>query len=532
MHDSMRYGGECWFLVNSLKFGVSRADVQAHTRAVKIMKKSICRPLHACAAIVLGVFAPPGLSQDAWETIGRDRDREVQIDRRTILQSDGGTKVAWGRIVLSPTEAEKEGYASIKALSRFDCFNRSFHTVKRVYLDAQNMVLRDESVIDERPILAARNSVDERMWREVCQPGGGGSLQELAAEAGRVAAAASGVATTPPPPAPAAPPAATPAPSVAPAPTIALAAVVTPAPVAPPAVTPPPARVIQPPSAPIAPAAARSEPRAPATVVTQARRERERVNLAASRAATQARVRAVMGSVGSAEQPQAASDAPWSFAGTTGPEHWGRMRPEWSVCADGDRQSPIDLDDGLDVNLEPVVFDYRPSAFRVLDTGPSLVVQVDEGLAATVRGQRHALVHLQFHHPMLERIDGERFDMAVQLHHRSAEGRVLIVVVPMVASGEANAALQTVWNNLPLERGAAYQAAASLDLAALLPRTRAHYLYMGSLSQPPCTENITWVVMRTPLAISGEQLRLFARMYPMNARPPQPANDRRVLRSR
>jgi len=100
------------------------------------MKKSTCVYLRVGVAVAIGLYAQWGLAQDAWETIGRDRDREVQIDRRTILQSDGGTKVAWGRIVLSPTEAEKEGYASIKALNRFDCFNRSFFTVKRVYLDA------------------------------------------------------------------------------------------------------------------------------------------------------------------------------------------------------------------------------------------------------------------------------------------------------------------------------------------------------------------------------------------------------------
>lgn len=464
------------------------------------MKKSTCVYLRVGVAVAIGLYAPWGLAQDAWETIGRDRDREVQIDRRTILQSDGGTKVAWGRIVLSPTEAEKEGYASIKALNRFDCFNRSFFTVKRVYLDAHNIVLRDESVLDQRPILAARNSVDERMWREVCQPPGGGSLRDVAAEAGRVAAEASGAAAPAPAPAPVSAPAAPAAGAVAPPPTTANG------------------RATVPPA-----------PRTAATAAAAPRREREGVNLAASRAATRAKVREA---TAQREQVSSGHDAPWRFSGATGPEHWGRMRPEWSVCADGERQSPIDLDDGLDVELEPVVFDYRPSGFRVLDTGQSLVVQIGEGLAATVRGQRYTLGHLQFHHPVLERIDGTRFDMSVHFHHRSAEGKVLIIVVPLLASGVASTAVQTVWNNLPLERGAAYQSDALLDVAELVPRDPSHYLYMGSLPNPPCTENITWVVLRTPLAISGEQLRLFARMFPMSARPPQAPNDRRVLRSR
>lgn len=522
------------------------------------MNKSICGQLRACVAIVIWASAQQGFAQDAWETIGRDRDREVQIDRRTILQSDGSTKVAWGRIVLSPTEAEKEGYASIKALNRFDCFNRSFYTVKRVYLDASNMVLRDESVIDQRPILAARNSVDERMWREVCQPPGSGNLQDIAAEAGRVAAAASSAAASnaaapavPPTPSPVPTPAPTPVPRPPAEPARAPAS---PAPQSVPAMAPPAAAATAPAAAtPVAVAVPAPAPTTPATpppvatapprpvpsaaaqsVVTtppvEARsRERSNVNLAASRAATQARVRAATAGF---ERAPAVSDAPWQFSGATGPEHWGRMRPEWSVCASGERQSPIDLVDGLDVELEPVGFDYGPTRFRVLDTGQALVVQVGEGLGASVRGQRYALVHMQFHHPVLERIDGERFDMSVQLHHRSAAGRVLIVMVPLLASGDASAAVQTIWNNLPLEQGAAFQSDAVLDVAAMLPRDPSHYLYMGSLSNPPCTENITWVVMRSPLRISGEQLRLFARMYPMSARPPQPLNDRRVLRSR
>lgn len=484
-------------------------------------------------------MAPAGFAQDAWETIGRDRDREVQIDRRTILQSDGSTKVAWGRIVLSPTEAEKEGYASIKALNRFDCFNRSFYTVKRVYLDARNMVLRDETVIDQRPILAARNSVDERMWREVCQPPGSGNLQDIAAEAGRVAAAASSAAAPAAPPSPSPSSAPTPAPTPVPRPpaeparatesaTLTPAAAVT----APAAATP----IAAPAPAPALPAVAAepSRPAPPAVAPPPANpstrsRERSNVNLAASRAATQARVRAATAGF---EREPGASDAPWQFSGETGPTHWGRMRPEWSVCADGERQSPIDLVDGLDVELAPVAFDYGPTRFRVLDTGQALVVQAGEGLAASVRGRRYALVHLQFHHPVLERIDGERFDMSVQFHHRSADGRLLIVMVPLLASGGASAAVQTVWNNLPLEQGAAFQSDAVLDVGGMLPSDPSHYLYMGSLTNPPCTENVTWVVMRTPVTISGEQLRLFARMYPMSARPPQPLNDRRVLRSR
>lgn len=496
--------------------------------------KPISRHRLAVSLVALSVAAP-GMAADTWETIGRDRDREVQIDRSTILQSDGSTKVAWARIVLSPAEAEKEGYASIKAMNRFDCFNRSFNTVKRVYLDAQNLVLREDVVLDQRPVLAARNSIDERLWREICNPGGspggGASLQSLAEEASKAAASAAAspqAARTPTPaptrtptpartptprPTPVATPAATPSPAALPAPIIA-PPVATPAPRATPA--PPPMRTPTPRVTP-APEPRAEPPRArpaqtprPAPSARPAREERK-----------------------PATQATRAPSPAWSFSGNTGPYVWGMMRPEWRVCADGRRQSPIDLDGALEVELEPVVFSYRPSRFRVLDTDQTLVVQLeDRELHAQVRGERYFLEQLRFQHPVLERIDGLQPDMAVQLHHRSESGRMLIVQVLMVAGETPSDFVRTVWGNLALERNAAYRPGVELDLAQLVPADPSHYLYTGSLTTPPCTEGVTWVVMRTPHAFSAAQRDVYARMFPVSARPPQPVHDRRVLLGR
>ena len=97
---------------------------------------------------------------------------------------------------------------------------------------------------------------------------------------------------------------------------------------------------------------------------------------------------------------------------------------------------------------------------------------------------------------------------------------------------EANPALQTLWNNLPLDRGREFTPDAVLDLPALLPAEPGHYLYTGSLPMPPCTEDVLWVVMKQPVAISADQLDVFARLYPRNGRPIQPTNGRPLLESR
>ena len=132
--------------------------------------------------------ALPALAAD-WTMIVQDRTRRIEIDRDSVLQSDPGTKVAWGRIVLSNEDAEEAGYATVKALNRYDCRSRSFSTIKRVYLDGVSRVIREERVAEQRAIEVNSNSVDESLWREVCKPPAARDLARLADEASRVATA-------------------------------------------------------------------------------------------------------------------------------------------------------------------------------------------------------------------------------------------------------------------------------------------------------------------------------------------------------
>jgi carbonic anhydrase len=222
----------------------------------------------------------------------------------------------------------------------------------------------------------------------------------------------------------------------------------------------------------------------------------------------------------------------WSYEGDTGPEHWSTMRPEWALCADGLRQSPIDLRDGIAVDLEPVHFDYHPSRFRITDTGHTLQVQVGEGMGVEIRGRHYELAHVQFHRPSEERVGGRAADMVAHLHHRDADGHVAIVAVMLERGDLPHPLIQTLWNNLPLERGSHYMPAVTIDLASLVPASPGHFLYMGSLTTPPCTEGVLWAAMKEPVLVSEDQLRIFARLYPRNSRPIQPPNGRLVLESR
>jgi carbonic anhydrase len=220
----------------------------------------------------------------------------------------------------------------------------------------------------------------------------------------------------------------------------------------------------------------------------------------------------------------------WSYEGAGGPERWGRMKPEFAKCSTGSRQSPIDIRDGIKVSLDAVAFDYKPSAFRVLDTGHTVQVNVDPGSSIEVLGRRYELLQFHFHRPSEERIDGKRFDMVVHLVHKDLEGRLAVVAV-LLERGSALPIVQGVWNNLPLEKGEEVAAKLPLDLGALLPAERSYFTYMGSLTTPPCSEGVLWMVMKNPVQVSAEQIGIFSRLYPMNARPVQSASGRLIKES-
>ena len=220
----------------------------------------------------------------------------------------------------------------------------------------------------------------------------------------------------------------------------------------------------------------------------------------------------------------------WDYEGTAGPDAWGKMRPEFNKCATGQRQSPIDIRGGIAVDLEPIKFDYRPSAFSVIDNGHTVQVNVEPGNSITITGKRYELVQFHFHRPSEERINGRQYDMVAHLVHKDVDGHIAVVAV-LLDRGSAQAIVQTVWNNLPLEKGDEVRAGSRIDLSQLLPEDKRYYTYMGSLTTPPCSEGVLWMVLKQPVPISMDQVAIFSRLYPMNARPIQQADGRLIKES-
>lgn len=253
---------------------------------------------------------------------------------------------------------------------------------------------------------------------------------------------------------------------------------------------------------------------------------------AAQREREQAAAKAlVMATASASDAPAApAHGTHWSYDGETGPANWGRINSSWAKCGSGNRQSPIDLRDGIKVDLEQIAFDYRASGFNVIDNGHTIQVGVGMGNYITVQNRTYELQQFHFHRPAEEKINGRGAEMVIHLVHKDVEGNIAVVAV-LLERGPANPTVQTVWNNLPLEKQMVVNPVVALDINALLPKKRDYFTFMGSLTTPPCTEGVLWLVMKQPLQVSPAQMALFSRLYPINARPVQASNGRMIKES-
>ena len=220
----------------------------------------------------------------------------------------------------------------------------------------------------------------------------------------------------------------------------------------------------------------------------------------------------------------------WAYEGEFGPANWSKINVDWARCGTGKRQSPIDIRDGMKVNLEQIAFDYHPSSFSEIDNGHTIEVTVGGGNFINVGNQTYELQQFHFHRPSEEKINGKGTEMVMHLVHKSPDGKLAIIAV-LLERGNEHSLIQTVWNNLPLEKHERVSPSILINPIDALPERREYYTFMGSLSAPPCTEGVLWMVMTQPMQASPAQMALFSRLYPFNARPVQRTNGRVIKES-
>jgi len=222
----------------------------------------------------------------------------------------------------------------------------------------------------------------------------------------------------------------------------------------------------------------------------------------------------------------------WDYGEALGPSHWGDLNPEFAACKSGHHQSPIDIRNPQKANLPPLQFEYKRSPLHIIDNGHTVMVNYGPGSSISVGGHEYVLKQFHFHRPSEEKINGKSFDMTVHLVHADSQGKLAVVAV-LLQRGEDNPLVHELWSDLPKEKEKEERLDdIQIDVSGLIPADRSYYTFSGSLTTPPCSEDVTWFVMKRPTTISAEEIRQFSRLYRNDARPTQPLYDRVVLESK
>ncbi|MGZ5786498.1 MAG: carbonic anhydrase [Ramlibacter sp.] len=203
-----------------------------------------------------------------------------------------------------------------------------------------------------------------------------------------------------------------------------------------------------------------------------------------------------------------------------------------SMCERGTRQSPIDITATRKQVLPPLDFRYAAAPLKIADDGHTVRVRFGKGQELRIGNQRYALQQFHFHTPGGDRIAGEEFPMVAHLLHKSASGQLVGVAV-LFRIGAENPFMAQLLPRIPARAdGDHLVAGVTIDASGLLPRERGYFRYTGSLTAPPCTEGVDWIVMKQPIDISPAQLAQYRRRFADNMRAAQPLNGRVVLESR
>lgn len=226
----------------------------------------------------------------------------------------------------------------------------------------------------------------------------------------------------------------------------------------------------------------------------------------------------------------AASGSEWSYSGQTGPQHWGTLSSEFNVCGSGKNQSPVDLVGMIEGNLPEPAFNYSAPGDTIVNTGHTLQIAYPEGNALTLDGRRYALKQVHFHTPSEYTVDGQRYPMEAHLVHADAQGNLAVIGV-MFEKGEAHDALAGISDSLPGQADNRLSLPREgVSATAWLPERRDYYRLNGSLTTPPCTEGVRWLVMKNSVTASPAQLEaLREAIGHANNRPLQPVNARLIV---
>jgi carbonic anhydrase len=226
----------------------------------------------------------------------------------------------------------------------------------------------------------------------------------------------------------------------------------------------------------------------------------------------------------------AAEGAHWSYEGAGGPAKWGDLDAANKACSLGAQQSPINIVSPIKSQLPALKLSWGKTADTIVNNGHTIQLNFAEGSTLKLADTTYKLLQVHFHRPSEHLIGGKSFPMEAHFVHRADSGGLAVVGV-MLSEGKPNATFGKIVATMPAKEGPAVKADAAINPNGLLPAKLGYYRYEGSLTTPPCSEVVEWLVLTDPIQVAAGDVAGFTKLYPMNARPAQRDNRRYVLRS-
>lgn len=232
------------------------------------------------------------------------------------------------------------------------------------------------------------------------------------------------------------------------------------------------------------------------------------------------------------EEQEEQRETEWTYESDTGPEEWGSLDPSYQTCADGNEQSPVDIEFSEVTESsarENVELNYQPGKFNLSNDGHTLMVHAARPEnVLSIEEDNYKLVQFHFHTPSEHQFNGEYYEMELHLVHENQQGELAVAGI-MIQQGAENETLLPIWNKLPeKETESSIPVENLIDVQALLPEDADSFHYNGSLTTPPCSEQVKWMIYEEPITMSAEQIEQFQHIFGENHRPVQPLNDREI----
>ncbi|PHS69300.1 MAG: carbonic anhydrase [Methylophaga sp.] len=246
----------------------------------------------------------------------------------------------------------------------------------------------------------------------------------------------------------------------------------------------------------------------------------------------------------------AAENSHWGYSGHQGPDNWASLTADNFACS-GKNQSPVNLTGFIEADLEPIMFNYQPGGHEVINNGHTIQVNYEKGSSINLTGKTFNLLQVHFHAPSENHINGQSYPLEAHLVHADEQGNLAVVAVmfeqgvpnkglevqtdkygsrQVIAVASANKWLKNIWSVMPSKAGETQKLLTMVNVADILPTNQDYYRFNGSLTTPPCSEGVQWLVMKKVMTVQQQQIDPFVEvLHEPNNRPLQPINSRTIL---